>query len=84
MLIALMVERKISLALYKIFLKLSTWKKEFADLYYKGFSIIFRIKYLQILASNIAQPKYEALDRSMMRVILEVETPLSTTVNVSN
>jgi hypothetical protein len=84
MLIALMVERKISLALYKILLKLSTWKKEFADLYYKGFSIIFRIKYLQILASNIAQPKYEALDRSMMRVILEVETPLSTTVNVSN
>jgi hypothetical protein len=32
----------------------------------------------------MAQPKYKALDRSMMRVLLEVETPQSTTVNVSN
>jgi hypothetical protein len=48
------------------------------------FSIIFRIKFLQILASNIAQPKYKALDQSMMWVLLEVETPLSTRVNVSN
>jgi hypothetical protein len=45
---------------------------------------MFRIELLQILASNITQPKYKALDRSMMRVLLEVETPLSTTVNVSN
>jgi hypothetical protein len=48
------------------------------------FSIIFRLKFLQILASNIAEPKYEPLDQRMMRVLLEVETPLSTTVNVSN
>jgi hypothetical protein len=48
------------------------------------FSIIFRIKFLPFLASNIAQPKYEALDQSMMWVLLEVETPLNTTVNVSN
>jgi hypothetical protein len=59
-------------------------KREFANIYYKGFSIIVRIKFLQILASNIAQPKYEALDRSMMQVLLKVETPLSTTVNVTN
>jgi hypothetical protein len=39
---------------------------------YKGFSIIFIVKFLQILASNIAQPKYEALDQSMMQVLLEV------------
>jgi hypothetical protein len=70
--------------LYRIFLKLSTWKREFANPYYKGFSIIFRIKFLQILASNIAQPKYEALDQRMTWVLLEVETPLSTTVDVSN
>jgi hypothetical protein len=59
-------------------------EQKFANLYYKGFPIIFRIKFLQILASNMAQPKYKALDRSMMRVLLEVETPQSTTVNVSN
>jgi hypothetical protein len=47
-------------------------------------SIIFRINFLPFLASNIAQPKYEALDQSMMQVLLEVETPLNTTVNVSN
>jgi hypothetical protein len=79
-----MVERKIRLTLYRIFLKLSTWKREFANLYYKGFSIIFRNKFLQILASKIAQPKYKALDRSMRQVLLEVEAPLSTTVNISN
>jgi hypothetical protein len=58
-------------------------KRGFADLYYKDFSIIFRIEFLQLLALNIAQP-YEALDRSMMWVLLEVATPLSTTINVSN
>jgi hypothetical protein len=84
MIIALMVELKISLALYRIFLNSQFGKREFANLYYKGFSIIFRIEFLQFLASNIAQPKYKALDRSMMRVLLEVETPLSTTINVSN
>jgi hypothetical protein len=47
-------------------------------------SIIFRINFLPFLSSNIAQPKYEALDQSMMQVLLEVETPLNTTVNVSN
>jgi hypothetical protein len=66
------------------FLNSQLGKREFANLYYKGFSIIFRVKLLQILASNIAQPKYKALDRSMMQVLLEVETPLSTTINVSN
>jgi hypothetical protein len=84
MLIALMVELKISLALYRIFLNSQFGKRELANLYYKGFSIIFRIEFLQFLASNIAQPKYKALDRSMIRVLLEVETPLSTTVNVLN
>jgi hypothetical protein len=84
MIIALMVELKISLALYRIFLNSQFGKREFANLYYKGFSIIFRIEFLQFLASNIAQPKYKALDRSMIRVLLEVETPLSTTVNVLN
>jgi hypothetical protein len=33
---------------------------------------------------NIAQPKYKAQDQSMVRVLLEVTTPLSTTVNFSN
>jgi hypothetical protein len=46
--------------------------------------IIFRIEFLQFLALNIAHPKYKALDRSMVWVLLEVATPLSTTVNVSN
>jgi hypothetical protein len=59
-------------------------KREFANLNHKGFSIIFRIEFLQFLASNIAQPKYKAQDRSMVQVLLEVATPLSTTVNVSN
>jgi hypothetical protein len=72
------------LGLYSIFFSLTTWKREFANLYYKGFTIIFRIEFLQILASNIAQPKYKAVDRSMVRVLLEVATPLSTTTNVSN
>jgi hypothetical protein len=31
--------------------------------------MILRIKYLQILASNIAQPKYKVLDQSMMQVL---------------
>jgi hypothetical protein len=59
-------------------------KREFANLYYKGFLIIFKIEFLQYLASNIAQPKFKALDQSMVWVLLEVATPLSTTVNVSN
>jgi hypothetical protein len=59
-------------------------KRGFANLYHNGFSIIFRIEFLQFLASNIAQPKYKALDRSMVRVLLEVAIPLSTMVNVSN
>jgi hypothetical protein len=79
-----MVEQKISLALYRIFLNSQLGKREFANLYYKGFWIIFRIEFLQFLASNIAQPKYKALDRSMLRVLLEVATPLNTMVNVSN
>jgi hypothetical protein len=49
-----------------------------------GFQVIFKIEFLQFLALNIAQPKYKALDRIMVRVLLEVATPLSTTVNVSN
>jgi hypothetical protein len=84
MLIALMMEQKLNLALYRIFINSQLGKREFANLYYKGFLIIFRIELLQILASNIAQPKYKALDESMMWVLLEVETPLSTTVDVSN
>jgi hypothetical protein len=59
-------------------------KRELANLYYKGFLIIFRIEFLQYLASNIAQLKYKALDRSMLWVLLEVIIPLSTMVNVSN
>jgi hypothetical protein len=82
MLIALMVERKLIWLCIGFFLNSQLGKKEFANLYYKGFSINFRIKFLQILASNIAQPKYKALDQSMMPVLLEVQTPLSTTVNV--
>jgi hypothetical protein len=66
------------------FLNSQLGKREFANLYYKGFLIIFRIEFLQILASNVAHPKYKALDRTMMQVLLEVETPLSTTVDVSN
>jgi hypothetical protein len=84
MLIALMVEQKISLAFYRIFLKLSNWKREFANLCYKGFLIIFRFEFLHFLASNIAQPKYKAQDQSTMQVLLGVATPLSTTINVSN
>jgi hypothetical protein len=59
-------------------------KREFANLYYKGFLIIFIIELLQFLALNIAQLKYKALDRSMVWVLLEVAIPLSTTINVSN
>jgi hypothetical protein len=84
MLITLLVEWKISLALYRVFWNSQLGKREFANLYYKGFSIIFRIEFLQFLASNIAQPKYKDLDRSMMRVLLEVATPLSTTIYISN
>jgi hypothetical protein len=57
------------------FLNSQLGKREFANLYYKGFSIIFRIKFLQILASNIAQPKYKALDRSMMQVLFRGRNP---------
>jgi hypothetical protein len=78
-----MVEQNLIRLCIGVFL-LSTWKKGFANLYHKDFSIIFRIEFLQYLASNIAQPKYKALDRSMVRVRLEVTIPLSTTVNVSN
>jgi hypothetical protein len=52
-------------------------KRGFANLYYKGFLIIFRIQFL-------GQLKYKALDRSMVWVLLEVAIPLSTTVNVSS
>jgi hypothetical protein len=84
MLIALMVEQNLIRLCIGLFLNSQLGKREFANLYYKGFLIIFRIELLQILASSIAHPKYKALDRSMMREVLEVETPLSTTVDVSN
>jgi hypothetical protein len=46
------------LALYRIFLLNSQLgKREFANLYYKGVSIIYIIKFLQFKASNLAQPK---------------------------
>jgi hypothetical protein len=42
------------------------------------------MEFLQYFALNIEQPKYKPLDRIMVRVLLEVETPLSIIVNVSN
>jgi hypothetical protein len=60
---------KNKLALYRIFFLLSTWKKGFANLYYKGFEIIFRTEILQLVALNIAQLTCEAQVRSVVRVL---------------
>jgi hypothetical protein len=77
-----MVGQKISLALYRIFSYSQLGKRGFANLYHKGVWIIFRIEFLQLLASNIAQQKCKAQDRSMVWVLLVVAIPLSTTVNI--
>jgi hypothetical protein len=57
---------KNKLALYMIFPYPQLGKRGFANLYYKGFKIIFRTEILQLLALNIAQPTCEAQDRSMV------------------
>ena len=44
-------------------------KGGFANLYYKGFKIIFRTEILQLLALNIAQLTCEAQDRSVVWVL---------------
>jgi hypothetical protein len=65
-----MVERKKQTWLWiGIFFLLSTWKRGFANLYYKGFKIIFKTEILQLLALNIAQLTYEAQDRSVVWVL---------------
>jgi hypothetical protein len=61
-----MVEQKNKLALYRIFSYSQLGKGGFANLYYKGFKIIFRTEILQLLALNIAQPTCEAQDRSVV------------------
>jgi hypothetical protein len=60
-----MVERKkkINLALDRNFFSYSQLgKRGFANLYYKGFNVIFRIEILQLLALNIALLTCEAQD----------------------
>jgi hypothetical protein len=76
-----MVERKTSLALYRIFFLLSTWKKKICKPLLQGFFANFQFEFLQLLASNIAQQKCKAQD-CMVWVLLEVAIPLTTTVNV--
>jgi hypothetical protein len=77
-----MVEQKINWLCIGFFSYSQLGEEGFANLYYKGFLIIFRIEFLQLLALNIAQPTYEAQDRSVVWVLLEVAITLSTTVNV--
>jgi hypothetical protein len=58
-----MVEQKINLALDRNFFSYSQLgKRGFANLYYKGFKIIFRTEIHQLLALNIAQLTCEAQD----------------------
>jgi hypothetical protein len=64
-----MVEQKINLALDRNFSYSQLGKRGFADLYYKGFKIIFRTEILQLLALNIAKLTYEAQDRSAVWVL---------------
>jgi hypothetical protein len=60
---------KNKLALYRIFFLLSTWKRGFSNLYYKGFKISFRTEILQLLALNIAQLTCEAQDRNVVWIL---------------
>jgi hypothetical protein len=75
-------QKKINLALDRNFSYYQLEKRGFANLYYKGFKIIFRTEILQLLALNIAQLTCEAQDRSVVWVLYVVTIPLSTTVNV--
>jgi hypothetical protein len=67
MLITLIVEKKWLCIEFFPYSQLG--KSGFANLYYKGFSIIFRIEFLQLLALNKAQPTYEAQDPSVVWVL---------------
>jgi hypothetical protein len=62
-------KKKINLPLYRNFSFSQLGKRGFANLYYKGFKIIFRIEILQLLALNIAQLTCEAQDRSVVWVL---------------
>jgi hypothetical protein len=73
-----MVEQKINWLSIGFFSYSQLGKRGFANLYYKGFPIIFRIEILQLLALNIAQPTCEAQDRSVVWVLLVIAIPVST------
>jgi hypothetical protein len=77
-----MVEEKINWLCIGFFSYSQLGKRGFANLYYKGFKIIFRTEILRFLALNIAQLTCEAPDRNATWVLLVVATPLRTTVNV--
>jgi hypothetical protein len=65
-----MVERKKQTWLWiGIFSYSHLGKRGFANLYYKGFNIIFRTENLQFLASKIAQLACEAQDPSAVWVL---------------
>jgi hypothetical protein len=64
-----MVEQKINWLCIGFFSYSQLGKRGFANLYYKGFKIIFRTEILQLLALNIAQLTCEAQDRSAVWVL---------------